>query len=518
MNALHDLLGIGASNAAVALVLAVMVAAVARRLRWPTAIHLLWLVVLLRLVVPPVIGVPILPQASGPGVSGLVSIESTSLALAETGGRALFSLERVAGLLWMLGALAIGAVALLRSMHLRGSLEVTVPPGPALRRRIEALAEKLGVTPPRTLLVAGRVPPMLWGRVTGAVLLLPDELLDRLEPRQVDALIAHELAHLKRRDHWVRWLELAVTVTWWFNPVTWWARRRLRQAEERCCDAVVARTLPDHARAYADTLVETLRFLAGSRVPHPVGAVGMADLSEVQRRLEMILSRTSSRRPKLVSRIALGCVIAGTLILTPVMASVGNDADLPAPFHEKITLNLQGAKLAQVIAQFGKVTGCAVQIDPSVGGTVTVDLLDVPLNEVLDRVTTMNNAGWRLDDGTIVVFSLDPPDPSPMLVGHLDDKPVYKVDGEIEHPVKISAPPPQYPEDCRAEKVMGLVVLDTVIDATGRVVDVSVEESPDNRLSEAAMDAIRTWVFEPATLEGQPVAVRYVLTVNFHLE
>jgi len=518
MTTLHDLLGIGAGNAATALVLAVMVATVTRRLRWPTAIHLLWLVVLVRLVAPPIIGLPVLPATSGPDLDSLVSIEAASVTLADAGGRSWFSPGWAAVIVWAVGALAIGTVAALRSRRLRRALEATAPPDPALRRRVDALAERLDVSPPRTLLVAGRVPPMLWGRLTGAVLLLPDELLERLSPPQIEALIAHELAHLKRRDHWVRWLELAVTVTWWFNPVTWWARRRLRQAEERCCDAVVARTLPDHARAYADTLVETLRFLAGTRIVQPVGAVAMADLSEVQRRLEMILSRSPSRRPRLVSRIVLGCVVAGALLLTPVLASVDSGADLPAPFHEKITLNLKGADLAQVIGQFGKVTGCDVRLDPTVSGTVTVDLLDVPLEDVLDRVTAQNNAGWRLDDGTLVVFSLDPPEPSPMLVGHLDDKPVYKVDGEISHPVKISAPPPQYPEDCRAEKVMGLVVLDTVIDATGRVVDVSVEESPDNRLSEAAMDAIRTWVFEPATLEGQPVAVRYVLTVNFRLE
>jgi TonB family protein len=518
MTMLDGLLGAGIGNAATALVVAVVVAVITRRLRWPTAIHLLWLVVLVRLVVPPVVGVPILPAVTAPDASGLVSIEAASVGLAEAGDRAGFPVERAAALLWVLGALAIGAVATVRSVRLGRVLEATAPPDAALQRRIEKLAEKLGVSPPRTLLVAGRVPPMLWGRLTGAVLLLPDELLERLAQPQIEALVAHELAHLKRRDHWVRWLELAVTVTWWFNPVTWWARRRLRQAEERCCDAVVARALPDHARAYADTLVETLRFLAGTRVPHAVGAVGMADLSEVQRRLEMILSRTSSRRPKLVSRVVLGCVAVGTLVLTPVLASGGHDRDLPAAFQEEITLNLRDADLAQVISQFGTVTGCDVRIEPSLRGTVTVDLHDVPLHEVLDRVTAQNNAGWRLDHGTLVVFPLDPPQPSPMLVGHLEKEPVYKVEGDISHPKKISAPPPPYPEDCRTERVMGLVVLDTVIDAAGKVVDVSVEESPDNRLSEAAMEAIRSWVFEPATLEGRPVAVRYVLTVNFRLE
>ena len=518
MTTLEQFIELAVVNAATAFVLAVIAAAVARRIRWSAAVHALWLVVLLRLIVPPVVGVPILPPADAPEQHALVSLDAASARLATVDGKTLPSLPQIGGAVWIIGAMAIAGIGGLRSRRLRRALQVCAPADPALRRRVEELADRLGVRPPRTLLVTGRVPPMLWGRLSGAVLLLPDELLERLSPPQIEALIAHELAHLKRRDHWVRWLELTVTVTWWFNPVTWWARRRLRQAEERCCDAVVARTLPDHARAYADTLVETLRFLAGTRITHPVGAVAMADLSEVQRRLEMILSTARVRNPSPAAYLALATLLVAALTVTPMLSAGAPDRELPAAFDEPITLSLNEAKLADVLRTFATLTQVQMVVEPAVTGSVTVELRDVPAWEALDRVTMMNNAAWRFEDGTVTVYSLDPAEPSPMLVGHLGDTPVYKVDGDITDPKKISAPPPQYPEDCRAERVMGLVVLDTVIDATGTVVDVSVERSPDNRLSEAAMDAIRSWVFEPATLEGKPVAVRYVLTVNFRLE
>ena len=52
-----------------------------------------------------------------------------------------------------------------------------------------------------------------------------------------DAVLAHELAHLKRRDHWVRRLEAIVLGLYWWYPGAWWARRQLERAEEECCDA-----------------------------------------------------------------------------------------------------------------------------------------------------------------------------------------------------------------------------------------------------------------------------------------
>ena len=72
-------------------------------------------------------------------------------------------------------------------------------------------------------------------------------------------LLLHELAHLKRRDHWVRWLELVVAGLYWWHPVVWWARRALREAEEQCCDAWVVWAMPDRSRTYASCLTGSRR-------------------------------------------------------------------------------------------------------------------------------------------------------------------------------------------------------------------------------------------------------------------
>lgn len=106
-----------------------------------------------------------------------------------------------------------------------------------------------------------------------------------------------------------------------------------------------------------------------------------------------------------------------------------------------------------------------------------------------------------------------------MVAGQLEGQDVYRYREDLfSEPRKISGSIPPYPEEVRQERVTGVVVMDALIDATGRVRDVTVLRSVDNRLSEAAMTAVRDWVFEPAMNDGSPVAVRYVLTVKFNLE
>jgi len=52
----------------------------------------------------------------------------------------------------------------------------------------------------------------------------------------LDGLIVHELAHVRRRDHWVGWLELLTGLLWWWNPLYWYARHQLRENAELACD------------------------------------------------------------------------------------------------------------------------------------------------------------------------------------------------------------------------------------------------------------------------------------------
>ena len=89
---------------------------------------------------------------------------------------------------------------------------------------------------------------------------------------------------------------------------------------------------------------------------------------------------------------------------------------------------------------------------------------------------------------------------------------------EITDPVVIEKVNPKYPAELREEKLMGEVVVRTVITEEGLVDQIEVLESAHDLFSEASIDAIRQWRFEPSRCDGTPVGVYYNLTVRFRLQ
>ena len=93
-----------------------------------------------------------------------------------------------------------------------------------------------------------------------------------------------------------------------------------------------------------------------------------------------------------------------------------------------------------------------------------------------------------------------------------------QIAGNVLAPKRIYSPDPHYPEEARHARVQGVVILQTIIDKLGNVTDVKVLKGLPSGLTEAAVEAVSKWRFEPATLEGQPVAVYYLETVSFSVQ
>ena len=91
-------------------------------------------------------------------------------------------------------------------------------------------------------------------------------------------------------------------------------------------------------------------------------------------------------------------------------------------------------------------------------------------------------------------------------------------DKDVTKPEVMTRVDPKYPEDAKKEKVQGEVVLDAIIGADGKVVSVTAAKSPDDRLSKAAIDAVKQWTFQPAKdAKGKAVQVKSSITVKFRL-
>lgn len=91
------------------------------------------------------------------------------------------------------------------------------------------------------------------------------------------------------------------------------------------------------------------------------------------------------------------------------------------------------------------------------------------------------------------------------------------VGGGVDPPVKIHSPQPRYTEDARRAGVEGVVILETVVDEEGNVRDVKVLKGLPYGLDQSAVDTVKTWRYEPALRDGEPVAVYFTFTINFSI-
>jgi protein TonB len=96
-------------------------------------------------------------------------------------------------------------------------------------------------------------------------------------------------------------------------------------------------------------------------------------------------------------------------------------------------------------------------------------------------------------------------------------EPPRRIGGDVKAPVAIARSAPPYPEAARKIRIEGVVLVEAVIDEAGNVVDARVLKDIGMGCGRAAVEAIRTWRYEPATLNGRPVSVYLEVRVSFRL-
>ncbi|MGB2987410.1 MAG: M56 family metallopeptidase [Phycisphaerae bacterium] len=214
---------------------------------------------------------------------------------------------------WFAGAAALALCGLIRMIRFYRRISSASQASSSVRRMVSQAARELGLRRiPETLMVSGRVSPMIWcGQRLR--LILPAALWSQLDDAGRRAVIFHELAHVRRRDHWVSWAEMVIGTLYWWNPLVWWVRRRLHAEAELCCDAWVTSLMPRGRRAYAEALLQTKQYIREG--PRWTPAMGMGVIrgraGHLARRITMVM--TKSVKPRLsVSGIAMALVIATT--------------------------------------------------------------------------------------------------------------------------------------------------------------------------------------------------------------
>ncbi len=116
------------------------------------------------------------------------------------------------------------------------------------------------------------------------VLMWPAGIEDRLSDEQIEAILAHEVAHVRRRDNLAALIHMLVEAVFWFHPLVWWIGARLVDERERACDEDVVRlgTEPD---VYAESILKTCQFYIESPLVCVAGVTG----SDLKKRVEQIM-------------------------------------------------------------------------------------------------------------------------------------------------------------------------------------------------------------------------------------
>ena len=230
----------------------------------------------------------------------------------------------VAEWVWVAGGCVAGLVHTVRIFRLRRRLRAGSVAPAWLESLTADAARALGVRPPRVVVLPGAASPMVCA-IGPPCLLWPMGLEDRLPADGRRAVVLHELAHLRRRDHWVGWLLLAAGCVWWWHPLLAFVRRRISRESELACDAWVVDAAPEAHRAYAEAILEVSQRPSAEVAPVLGAAAGRREL---ERRLVMIMRGSG---PGWLSwRALVGVGVLGLLAL-PVWSLGGGDAPKPPP-------------------------------------------------------------------------------------------------------------------------------------------------------------------------------------------
>lgn len=401
------------------------------------------------------------------------------------------------------------------------------------------------------------------------VVLLPERLGQLAAPIQ-RAVAAHELWHVRRRDWMWTVAEEALRAALWFHPAVWVLLSRIQAAREEVVDELSVLTIGSR-KHYLDALLT----FADER---PLfAAAAFARRRHLVRRM-LLISKESvmSSRRIIASSLALGAAVVATgwysALAFPLMQAqapprdpvrtpselraAAEQAEKEAALKERVSQNptkenhlllvqyswerafrdgsLSESQKAEYVAQGIEAADSALALDPDyvealiyknlllrTKAQATTDLVEnrrlvSEADALRSRAMELRAQHPQARIAGKIAGMPPPPPPPPPPAAPVDGVMPLRVGGNIAPPVKVRDVRPEYPAEAKMNRVQGVVILEVVIDASGRVREARVLRSIP-LLDKAAVDAVQQWEFQPPLLNGQAVPVIMTVTVNFSL-
>ena len=406
---------------------------------------------------------------------------------------------------WAIGVALLALRAAWRWQRLRGVVQRAQPLESAWQQRFAALCVEAGVRVKVRWLESAEVAgPVLVGWMR-PVILFPLGMTVGIPPRQIELLLAHELAHVRRADFLFNLFQLLVETLLFFNPAVHWISAQVRHERELACDDRVAQHSPDRT-AYARAL------LAVAEHRHAHGSLALAATGGVlMQRIQRIVGDVDERDPRggglrslLVVALLLMLLVAGlrslqsrlTAIELPVrqwlensLRAVGTEPLQLAPFAPPRIEPLRPAVLASEAVSAAETEA----VPPAIG------LPDVDRAVAIDAELQIAPVGLALER-TVVPVAI-----SPLLAERGDE-------ATRVGPLRSTAP--DYPVTARIAGIEGWVDIGFRIGADGTVHAMRViEAQPAGVFDAAARDAMSRWQF-PASAAGEQRVQRFDFTLT----
>ncbi len=310
------------SNLLVAFVLAIFALVLQQRYHANALANIVWVVILIKLLTPPLVSVPLLEVGSfaesAPAVLGrpVMGEEALSVSavtsssdesdayqkmgghllgdqsLAENGKSGRLNWALVMGVVWGSVSTLLLVVSLCRIVRFHIQVHRQSQPVELwVQQSGHQIATTIGLRGmPQISALSANISPFVWWLGGRPHIFVSQAAIDQLQPSQLRMVLAHEMMHIKRLDHFVRWLEWLAAATLWWNPVMWVARKQLRATEEIACDAMVIQMTGVARYDYASSLLNMAEILTQSAIRPPTVASQFNSGGVLEKRLNMIIS------------------------------------------------------------------------------------------------------------------------------------------------------------------------------------------------------------------------------------
>jgi bla regulator protein blaR1 len=196
------------------------------------------------------------------------------------------------------------SVAIRKSVRLQEGRELQT------LRRLERMGEMRKQT--EMLLSRTSLEPGIFG-IIRPVLLWPEGISERLEDAHLEAILAHELCHVRRRDNLAAALHMLVEAVFWFHPLVWWLEARMMEERERACDEEVLES-GSARQVYAESILKICEFCVGS----PLACVSGVTGADLKKRIARIMTGGFVRKLDFSRKLLLS-TLAFVAIALPIL-------------------------------------------------------------------------------------------------------------------------------------------------------------------------------------------------------